>query len=72
MMLPDVYPLLLQSDLIAAVKDYSYINIINYTSFFYQWRVYLEDRHKLIVISYRGQETFNIVVIGFKNSPAYI
>ena len=71
-MLPNVYLLSLQSDLIAAVKDCGYISVVDCASFFYQWRVYLEDRHKLMVISYRGQETFNVAVMGFKNSPAYV
>ena len=70
--LPDVYPLPLQSDLIAAVKDCGYISVIDCASFFYQWRVHPEDRHKLTVISHRGQETFNVAVMGFKNSPAYV
>ena len=70
--LPDVYPLPLQSDLIAAVKDCGYISVVDCASFFYQWRVHPEDRHKLTVISHRGQETFNVAVMGFKNSPAYV
>ena len=34
--LPDVYPLPLQSDLIASVKDCGYISVIDSVSFFYQ------------------------------------
>ena len=30
------------------------------------------DRHKLTVVSHRGQETFNVAVMGYKNSPAYV
>lgn len=29
-------------------------------------------RHRLTVASHRGQETFNVPVIGYRNSPAYI
>ena len=42
------------------------------TSFFYQWPVSVEDRHKLTVVSHRGQEQFRIAVMGYKNSPPYV
>jgi hypothetical protein len=31
-----------------------------------------EDRHKLIVVLHRGQEQFNVAVMGFKNSVSYV
>ena len=68
----DVYPLPLQTDLISSVKDCRYISVIDCASFFYQWRVHWKDRHKLTVVSHRGQETFNVAVMGYKNSPAYV
>ena len=68
----DVYPLPLQSDLISSVKDCRYISVVDCASFFYQWRVHHRDRHKLTVVSHRGQETFNVAVMGYKNSPAYV
>ena len=68
----DLYPLPLQADLIASVKDCEFITIIDCASFFYQWRVHERDRHKLTVVSHRGQETFNVAVMGYKNSPAYV
>ena len=70
--LPDIYALPLQVELISAVKGYKYITVIDAASFFYQWRVHPEDRHKLSVVTHRGQEFFNVCVIGYKNSPAYI
>ena len=69
---PDVYPLPLQADLIGCVKDCLYISVIDCASFFYQWRVHPDDRHKLTVITHRGQESFNVAVMGYKNSPAYV
>ena len=30
------------------------------------------DRHKLIIINYRGNEQWNVAVMGFKNSFAYM
>ena len=68
----DIYPLPLQSDLIASVKGCRYITVIDCASFFYQWRVHPSDRHKLTIVSYRGQETFNVAVMGYKNSPTYV
>ena len=69
---PDVYPLPLQADLISCVKDCCYISVIDCASFFYQWRVHPDDRHKLTVVTHRGQESFNVAVMGYKNSPAYV
>src|SRR5277367_4270291 len=68
----DVYPLPLQSDVIAVAQGCKYITVVDCASFFYQWRVHPSDRHKLTVISHRGQEHFNVCVMGFKNSPAYV
>lgn len=68
----DVYCLPLQEDVISAVKGCNFITVIDAASFFYHWRVHPDDRHKLTVVTHRGQETFNVAVIGFKNSPAYV
>lgn len=62
----DLYPLPLESDLIAVVKDCGYMGVIDCARFFHQWRGHPEHRHKLTVISHRGQETFNVAVMGFK------
>ena len=69
---PDVYALPLQNDLISAVKGCRYITVIDCASFFYQWRVHPDDRHKLTVVTHRGQESFKVTVMGYKNSPAYV
>lgn len=69
---PDAYPLPLQSDIIAAVRDCPFISVVDASSFFYQWRVHPDDRHKLTVVTHRGQESFNVAVMGYKNSPAYV
>jgi hypothetical protein len=34
--------------------------------------MHLEDRHKLTVVSHRGQETFQVAVMGYKNSSSYV
>ena len=69
---PDVYPMPLQSDIIAAVRGSTFISTVDCASFFYQWRVKTEHRHRLAVISHRGQEIFNVAVMGFWNSPSYV
>lgn len=68
----DVYPLPLQADLIGSIKGCRFLSIIDCASFFYQWRVHPSDRHKLTIISHRGQETFNVAVMSYKNSPIYV
>ena len=70
--LADVYPVPLQSDIIAAVHGCKYITVVDCASFFYQWAVAPSDRHKLSVVTHRGQEQFNVAVIGFKNSVSYV
>ena len=69
---PDTYPLPLQSDIIATVSGCQYITVIDCASFFYQWRVWPEHRHRLTVITHRGQETFRVPVMGYKGSIAYV
>ena len=70
--LANVYFLPLQSDLIAVLRNYLFISVIDCASFFYQFRVYPADRYKLAVISYRGQKVFNVAPMGYRNSPLYI
>ena len=54
------------------VRDCGYISVIDCFAFFYQWRVHLSNRHKLTVVSHRDQESFNVAVMRFKNSSAYV
>ena len=70
--IPDTYPMPLQADVTALVAGCPYISVFDAASFFYQWLVRISDRHKLTVVSHRGQEQFNVAVMGFKNSPAYV
>lgn len=70
--MPDAYPVPSQADILAAVQGTTYISTVDCASFFYQWRVKLQDRHKLTVSSHRGQETFQVAVMGYRNLPAYV
>lgn len=50
----DAYPLPLQQDIIGALADCPFISTVDAASFFHQWPVKEDDRHKLTVISHRG------------------
>ena len=66
------YFMQLQFDITSIVQNCLYITIVNYSEFFYQWRVRVSDRSKLIVISHRDNEHFNIIVMNFRNSSIYV
>ena len=68
----DVYSMSLQSDIISCVQGCKYISIMNCASFFHQWRVAEKDRHKLIVITHREFEQWNVIVMKWKNFSTYV
>ncbi len=68
----NAYLLSLQANITAAVKNIFFISVMNCVSFFYQWQVYSDNRHKLTVISHWGQKSFNVAVMRFKNLPTYV
>ena len=68
----DIYSLSLQIDIIFVVRNCSFISIVNASTFFYQWRVHSNDKHKLIVVTHRDQKIFNVIVINYKNSSTYV
>ena len=70
--MPDAYPMPLQAEIIAMIKDATHISTIDAASFFYQWLVTQSHRHRLTVSSHRGQETFKVPIMGYRNSPAYV
>lgn len=59
----DAYFMSLQSDIIFCIQDCKFISIMNCALFFHQWRVAEKDKHKLIVITHRGVEQWNVVVM---------
>jgi len=69
---PNSYPMPLQEDITAAVKDCHYITVTDGLAFFYQWPITREDCHKLTVTSHRGNEQFNVALMGYRNSPPYV
>ena len=68
----DVYSLSLQFDIIQMIAKCNYIIVVDVAFFFYQWFVYLDNRHKLIVVSHRDQEFFNVAIMRYKNSLTYV
>ena len=68
----DAYSLSLQNDIIQTVQECRFISVIDCASFFYQWRVHSEDRHKFTVVSHREQKTFNVAVMSYRNSSVYV
>ena len=68
----DAHPLPPQSEVIALIAGCMYVTVVDGASFFYQWRVHPDDRFKFTVVTHRGQETFNVPLMGYCNSPAYV
>ena len=58
LVLPDSYPLPLQSKIIANVQGYKNLTVLNAASFIYHWRLHPDHCLMFIVITHRRQETF--------------
>lgn len=70
--IPDNYLIPLQQDIINILRGASYISIMDILLFFYQFLIKEEYQERFIVISYRGQETSRIALIGYYGLPVYI
>ena len=68
----DAYAVPLQGDVIDMLTGCLHISIMDATSFFYQWRVHPAYRYMQTVVTHRGQETFNVPIMGNMNSIAYV
>ena len=68
----NAYFVFLQSDILTAVSDCNFISVIDCFDFFYQWRVHSSNRHKLTVIIHKGQESFNVAIMNYRNFSAYV
>jgi len=64
--------ILIQSDVIAHIRDCNHISLMNDLAFFFQFLVIMANKHKFFLINYRGKEELQVVVIRFKNSLAYV
>lgn len=72
LVLPDSYPLPLQSKIIANVQGYTNLAVLDAASFFYQWLLHPDHRFMFTVITHRGQETFQVPIMGYINLVAYV
>jgi hypothetical protein len=69
--LPDVYPMTSQGDIYELVAGKQFLTRLDATSFFNQWRNHPSTRRCFTVSTHLGQFTFNCILMGFQNSPAY-
>lgn len=72
LVIPNAYPLPLQSEIIANVQGYTNLAVLDAASFFYQWLLHPDHCYMFIVITHRGQETFQVPIMGYINSVAYV
>ncbi len=72
LIVPDAYPFPLQSDIIASVRGCTHLAILDAASFFYQWRLHLDFRYIFTLVTHRGRKTFQVPIIGYINSVAYV
>lgn len=70
--LPNAYLIPTQADIIAAFTGCIFISATDCASFFTNGELQAAIKKKFNVSSYRGQETLNCAVVGFRNSPVYI
>ena len=72
LVLPNSYPLLLQSEIIANVQGCTNLAVLDAASFFYQWRLHADHRFMFTVVIHFGQKTFQVPIMGYINSVAYV
>ena len=68
----NAYFVFFQFDILMIVSECHFISIIDCVEFFYQWRVHSANRHKLTVVTRKDQKFFNVTVMNYKNSSAYV
>lgn len=68
----DSYPVLTQDEIIQLARGAKYMSVFDKAKSFYQWPVHPADTPKLSVISHRGQEVFQVTMMGFVNFPSYV
>ena len=72
LVIPNAYPLSLQSEIIANVQGYTNLAVLDAASFFYQWLLHPDHRYMFTIVTHRGQETFQVPIMGYINSVAYV
>jgi len=69
--IPDAYPMPLQQDVIESLRGMNYISCVDASVFFYQFWLNPAHRERLTIISHRGQEIPNVLLMGYGGSPQY-
>ena len=72
LVLPDSYPLPLQSEIIANVQGCTNLAVLDAASFFYQWCLHPDHRFMFTLVTHHGQETFQVPIMDYINSVAYV
>lgn len=68
----DSYPVPDQQTMLGRMLGMNYITTSDGVSFFFQWGVKPEDQEKFTVVSHRGQETFEVALMGYINSIQHV
>ena len=68
----DIYSMSLQSNIINAIIDHSFVFIVNVVDWFYQFKIKRSNRHKFTIKSHRDQKQFNMTLMNFKNLSFYV
>ena len=63
----DSYSLSMQNDIIALLKKCDHINLMNELTFFHQFMIARDDRHKFFFITHREKKQMNVMTMRFKN-----
>ena len=72
LVIPNAYPLPLQLEIIANVQGYTNLAVLDAVSFFYQWLLHPDHCYMFTIITHRGQETFQVPIMGYINLVAYV
>lgn len=72
LMVPDLYPLPLKSEILTNVQGCTHLAVLDAASFFYQWLLHPDHRFMFMVLTHRGQETFQVPIISYINLIAYV
>ena len=68
----DIYSIFLQTDIIQAIAECSYISVLDAVSFFYQWQVYSSHHQHFLIVSHHEQKIFQVMIMSFINSVLYV
>lgn len=71
LVIPDVYPMPSQDDILSYIRGKKFITVFDATAFFYQLPLWGPHKNRMVVMSPRGLEVSNVCLMGFKNSPAF-